>query len=142
MSDNLSKMLPGDSIKITTDTCTVGFWNKAKEHKLSACQCASCGSFRMPPRPFCPDCQSKEINWPELPGTATVYSFAVCHKSPFSGEELLYIPAVLDIDGAPGTRLTSNLVGFDPDKVEIGMKVKVDWHPITEGWVLPVFVPA
>ena len=142
MSANLSKMLPGESIRITTDTCTEGFWLKAKEHTLTACQCATCGSFRMPPRPFCPECQSKDIHWPELPGTAKVYSFAVCHKSPFSGEDLLYIPAVLDIDGAPGTRLTSNLVGIDPADVEIGMTVKVAWHPIADDWVLPIFVPA
>ncbi len=141
MSDSLSKMLPGENIRISTDTYTRPFWEAAKAHKLTVAQCGDCGTFRMPPRPYCPDCQSKKINWPELPGTAKVYSFAVCHKSPFTGEDLLYIPVVLDIDGAPGARLVSNLVGIDPDKVEIGMTVAVDWHPITEGWVLPIFKP-
>jgi uncharacterized OB-fold protein len=141
MSENLSTMMPGENIHITTDTCTIGFWNSAKAHKLTACQCADCGHFRMPPRPFCPECQSKNINWPELPGTATVYSFAVCHKSPTTGEDLLYIPVILDLDGAPGVRLTSNLVGINPENVKIGMQVKVAWHPITDGWVLPIFTP-
>lgn len=137
----LARMLPGENIKISTDTYTRPFWEKAKEHKLTICQCGDCGTFRMPPRPYCPDCQSQKINWPELPGTATVYSFAVCHKSPFTGEDFLYIPAVLDIDGAPGARLVSNLVGIEADKVEIGMKVTVDWHDITDDWVYPIFKP-
>ena len=141
MSSNIARMLPGENITITTDTCTVNFWNAAKEHKLTSCQCADCGHFRMPPRPFCPECQSKNINWPELPGTATVYSFAVCHKSPFTGEDFIYIPVVLDIDGAPGTRLVSNLIGIEPEQVEIGMKVTVDWHTINDGWEYPVFKP-
>ena len=140
MSDQIAQIIPGDHISITTDTCTEPFWQAAKEHKLTACQCADCGVFRMPPRPFCPECQSKNINWPELPGTATVYSYVVCHRSPYPDlEHFTYAPVVVDLDGAPGARLVSNLVDIDPDDIKIGMKVKVDWNPIKDGWVLPIF---
>ncbi|RIJ17243.1 Zn-ribbon domain-containing OB-fold protein [Henriciella mobilis] len=136
-----AQLLPGDKIAISTDTSTEPFWQMAKEKKLTACQCAKCGHFRMPPTPYCPECQSREMNWPELPGTATVFSFAICTRSPYSGEPLIYVPVVVDLDGAPGARLVSNLVGIDAEKVEIGMKVKVDWNPIQDGWLLPVFRP-
>ena len=143
MSDNtktIAQMIPGDHISISVDNSTRPFWEAAKEHILTVCQCADCDTFRMPPRPFCPECQSKNMKWPELPGTATVYSFAICHRSPYPDlEDFTYVPVVVDIDGAPGARLVSNIVDIDPEEVKIGMKVKVDWNPIKDDWVLPIF---
>ena len=140
MSYGTAVAVPGDHITITTDTCTEPFWQAAKEHRLTACQCADCGHFRMPPTPFCPECQSRNIDWPTLPGTATVFSFAICNRSPFPDvADFVYVPIVVDLDGAPGARLVSNLVGMPAEDVSIGMKVTVDWNPIRDGWVLPIF---
>jgi uncharacterized OB-fold protein len=133
---------PGDHITITTDTWTEPFWQAAKEHRLTACQCGQCGHFRMPPTPFCPECQSQETIWPTLPGTATVYSFAICNRSPYPDvPDFVYVPIVVDLDGAPGARLVTNLIGINADDVKIGLKVQVDWNPIRDGWVLPIFKP-
>lgn len=133
---------PGDHIQITTDPWTEGFWSMAKESKLTACQCGACGTFRMPPSPFCPNCQSQEVRWPELPGTGTVYSFVVCHRSPFPDvADYTYVPVVLELDGAPGVRLISNLIDVDPDEVRIGMRVQVLFHTIQDGWKAPIFRP-
>lgn len=135
--------LPGDHIQISTDTYTEPFWQAAKEERLTACQCGNCGAFRMPPTPYCPECQSHEIKWPTLPGTGTIFSFAICTKAPFPGmEDLVYVPAVIDLDGAPGARLVTNIIGIDADDVSIGMKVSVDWTSIQEGWKLPIFKAA
>ena len=132
--------VPGDHISITTDPSTEPFWLAAKEHRLTACQCGDCGHFRMPPTPFCPECQSQNRKWPELPGTGTVFSFAICNRSPFPDvPDFVYVPVVVDLDGAPGARLVSNLVGMNAEDVKIGMKVKVDWNPIKDEWVLPIF---
>jgi uncharacterized protein len=131
--------VPGDHIAITTDPWTEHFWQAAKEHRLTAAKCAQCGTFRMPPTPFCGNCQSQETEWPTLPGTATIFSFAICTKSPFPDvPDFTYVPIVVDLDGAPGARLVSNFVG-DADTVAIGMKVMVDWNGIKDGWELPVF---
>jgi len=73
--------VPGDHVVITTDTWTEPFWQAAKEHRLTACQCGKCGTFRMPPTPFCPECQSQDTLWPALPGTGTIFSFAICNLS-------------------------------------------------------------
>jgi uncharacterized OB-fold protein len=126
MSYGLASVIPGDHISITTDTCTEPFWQAAKEYRLTACQCGDCGTFRMPPTPFCFKCQSQKIEWPTLPGTGSVFSFAICNKSPYP-------------DGAPGARLVSNIVGLNADDVTIGMNVIVDWNPIKNNWVLPIF---
>jgi uncharacterized OB-fold protein len=132
-------LLPGEQIRITTNPNTEPFWIAAKDHKLTACQCGKCGHFRMPPSPYCPECSSQELKWPTLPGTATVFSFAVCNKNPVSGEPYIYVPVVVDLDGAPGARLNANVTGCNAEDVHIGMKVTVEWTPIQDGWVLPNF---
>lgn len=137
-----ARALPGENIKISTDPFTENFWQAAKERRLTACQCGQCGHFRMPPSPYCPECQSNHIEWPELPGTGTVFSYAICTRNPKDGSEYVYVPAVVDLDGAPGARLVTNLFDVDADDVEIGMKVTVDWNPIQDDWVLPIFKPA
>jgi uncharacterized OB-fold protein len=142
MAYGIARALPGTGIQITTNPDTEPFWEAAKEHRLTACQCGNCGHFRMPPSPYCPECQSTEKNWPTLPGTGTVFSFAICTKDPKTGEPFVYVPVVVDLDGAPGTRLVSNVTGIDADDVKIGMKLTVDWNPIEGGWLLPIFKPA
>lgn len=135
--------IPGEKIRITTDPDTAPFWEAAKEGRLTACQCADCGAFRMPPTAYCPKCRSRNKAWPELAGTGTVYSYVVCDRSPYPDiPDFTYVPVVVDLDGAPGARLVSNLADIDPAKVTIGMKVKVDFNPIQDGWNLPIFRPA
>jgi len=135
-------VVPGDYISITTDVWTEPFWQAAKERRLTACKCANCGFFRMPPSPFCPECQSQEVQWPTLAGTGTVFSFAICTRSPFPNvSDFVYVPVVVDLDGAPAARLVANLSGVNAEDVRIGMRVGVDWTPIQEGWLLPNFRP-
>lgn len=142
MAYGAARALPGEGIKITTNPNTEPFWEAAKAHKLTACQCGDCGHFRMPPSPYCPNCQSRAVDWPELPGTATVFSYAICTHNPKTSEPYVYVPIVVDLDGAQGARLVSNLDGIDAEDVTIGMKVTVAWNPIEDGWVLPIFRPA
>lgn len=132
-------LLPGETIHITTNPDTEPFWAAAKEHRLTACECANCGQFRMPPTAYCPECLSSEKTWPTLPGTATVFSYAICNKNPANGEDYIYVPIVVDIDGAPGARLNANVTGCNAEDVQIGMSVTVEWTPIADGWVLPNF---
>lgn len=140
MTTNLSQALPGNHVHIATDPWTEPFWNAAKEQRLVAAQCGDCGTFRMPPTPFCPHCQSQNTHWPQLPGTGTVYSFAICTRSPYPDvPDFTYIPIIVELDGAPGIRLVSNLVNTTTAQAHIGLRLKVAWHDITEGWKVPVF---
>jgi uncharacterized OB-fold protein len=97
----------------------------------------------MPPTPFCPSCQSQNTQWVQLPGTGQVYSFAVCTRSPFPDvADFVYAPVVVELDEAPGVRLVSNLVELAVPDIHIGLRVRVGWNPITNGWKLPIFRPA
>lgn len=137
----LAVPLPPDAVRIAINPITEPFWEAAKNNRLVAQQCSDCGSFRMPPTPFCPHCASTSVGWPELSGKATVFSFAVVHGYP-GIRDITLVPAVLDIDGAPGARLVSPLIDVDPSAVHIGMTVQVEFVPISDGWQLPVFRPA
>lgn len=130
--------LPADHVRITTSPVTEPFWQAAKEGRLAAPKCGNCGRFRLPPTPYCPECQSPDTEWVELSGRAEVYSFAVVHGFPGLPDVTL-VPVVVDLPDAPGARLVSNIVGTEPDQVRIGMRLVVDFHPISDGWRLPVF---
>ncbi|BBX17019.1 acyl dehydratase [Mycolicibacterium duvalii] len=134
----LAGTIPGEHIRIAVNASTEPFWTAAKERRLVAPQCGDCGTFRLPPTPFCPNCQSKAVNWIELSGAATVYSFAVVHGFP-GLPDLTLVPAVLDLPDAPGARLVSNVVDVAPEEVKIGTRLHVDFTPITDGWLLPIF---
>lgn len=134
-----ARHLPGEQIRITTNPDTEPFWQAAKEHRLTVCQCAQCGHMRMPPSPYCPECSSRDKAWPTLPGTGTVFSYVVCNRNPKDGEPYVYVPVVLEIDGAPGVHLNANVDGCNAEDVHIGMKVQVAWTPIQDRWVLPNF---
>jgi uncharacterized OB-fold protein len=134
----LATALPSEQIRITTDPITEPFWQAAKEGRLVAPRCAACGHFRLPPTPYCPECQSRDVEWVELSGRAEVYSFAVVHGFP-GLPDITLVPVVVDLPDAPGARLVSNVIDIDPAEVTIGMQLSVDFHPIADGWQLPVF---
>ena len=134
----LATVIPGEHVRIAVNKDTEPFWQAAKECRLVAPQCADCQTFRLPPTPFCPNCQSRAVNWVELSGRAIVYSFAVVHGFP-GMPDLVLVPAVLDLPDAPGARLVSNIVDVAPGDVSIGTTVFVDFSPISDGWMLPVF---
>ncbi|HVV12692.1 Zn-ribbon domain-containing OB-fold protein [Amycolatopsis sp.] len=136
----LATRLPGENVHIATDPYTEPFWQAAKEERLVAAKCGDCGTFRMPPTPFCPNCQSREVEWAQLSGRAVVFSFSVVHGFP-GLPDITLVAAVLDLPDAPGARLVSNVVDVDPAKVEIGDEVEVVFSPIADGWKLPLFRP-
>lgn len=138
--ETLATTMPTDYLRIVVDKNTEPFWQAARERRLVAPQCSECSTFRLPPTPFCPTCQSKSVNWIELSGAATVYSFAVVYGMPGMPEVTL-VPAVLELPDAPGARLVSNIIGVTPAQVSIGMAVRVDFCPANDGWMLPVFHP-
>ena len=78
----LAGTIPGEHIHISVDDCTAPFWEAAKQRRLSALRCGDCGRFQMPPTPFCPQCQSRAMDWVDLTGEATVYSYAVVRGLP------------------------------------------------------------
>jgi len=100
--------------------------------------------MRMPPGPFCPSCRSQDLDWVELSGRGTVFSWTVVHHPvmPDLAGSVPYGVALVELEGGQGVRLLGNLVGVDSDAVEAGMEVELEWADIRPGLSLPRFRPA
>jgi uncharacterized OB-fold protein len=140
MSD-IAKAPPEALFTLSTDQWTEPFWRAASERRLTAAQCAGCGTFRMPPTPFCPECLSQQIDWPSLSGEGTVFSYTVVRRAitPEMEGALPYVPALVDLDGAPGARLITTIVDVPVEAVRVGARVRVVWIERTDGVVIPCF---
>ena len=122
---------------------TMGWWEKAARHVLVVQRCDSCGRTRHPPGPVCPECRSTASSWAELPGTGTVYTYTVVHQAfvPALADRMPYVVIAVELDGAGGARMVSNLVDADPEDAEVGMKVEVVWEDMGPELALPRFRP-
>ncbi len=139
----IAKRPPPELFKLSTNAWTAPFWAATARHVLLAARCAQCGSFRMPPTPFCPCCQSQKITWTPLSGQGEVYSYTIVERAIMPGMEahLPYVPAVITLDGAGGARLISNVVDLEVAAIRIGMRVQVVWDDLPDGSVsVPRFV--
>jgi uncharacterized OB-fold protein len=137
------RFFPDEMPMPAADAETAGWWEQAARHRLVVQRCLACGTDRHPPGPVCPACHSTEAAWAELPGTGTVYTFALVHQAfvPALGDRVPYVVAVIEPDGAQGVRLVSNVVGVDPGQVRIGLPVTVVWEDMGPELSLPRFRP-
>ncbi len=123
-------------------TTTLPWWEAAAEHRLVVQKCDDCGHTRFPPAPICPECHSDQAGWLEVSGRGEVYTYTIVHRPIAAGQELPYVVAVIALEDSGGVRMISNLVGVDPDTVEIGMPVELVWEDMSEEMAIPRFRPA
>lgn len=144
MSADIALDPPEALFALVTDQWTKPFWDAARAHCLTAPRCAACGHFRMPPTPFCPNCLSQEIDWPELSGGGTVFSYSVVRRAivPEMAGALPYVPALVDLDDAPGARLITNIVGVPVASIVVGARVRVVFRDRADGVSVPRFTLA
>ena len=139
----IAKRPPPELFKLATNAWTKPFWDAAARHSLVVAQCSVCGACRMPPTPFCPACQSQQIDWRTLSGLGEVYSYTVVERAILPGmtDYLPYVSAVITLEGGGGVRLISNVVDVELADLAIGMKVMVAWDDLAEGVAVPRFTP-
>lgn len=126
---------------------TEPFWAAARERRLVRPYCAACDHSFFTPQIACPRCLSTDWEYRESSGRGTVYSATVVHRAPYPGFTSPYHVAIVDLD--EGWQMLTNIVddgatgtpipGADGTPVPIGTRVAVDWLPIDERIVLPVF---
>lgn len=103
-------------------------------------RCEACGKFHFYPRPVCPHCASARIAWAQASGRGEVYSHSTVHRAPSPAfkDDVPYVIAIVKTDEGP--HLLSRIVGIVPEKVNIGMRIRVKMHIKGES-ALPVFEP-
>jgi hypothetical protein len=120
---------------------TQPYWDAARDGRLLIKRCADCGRAHFYPRPFCPHCWSGAVDWEDASGRATLYTWSVVYRNdlpPFH-ERVPYVAAVVDLEEGP--RMMTIVTG-DPDVLEIGMDLVVDFEDYDEDITVPVFRPA
>lgn len=115
------------------------FFEGAQQHKLLIQRCSSCGRLRHPPGPACPSCRSYDWDTVEASGKATVYSFVVNHYPQVPSFDYPLAVGLFELE--EGTRLVANFVGVEPDAIEVGMPVQVEFVEHDAELTLPAFRP-
>ena len=118
------------------------FWAAAKKHELSLQRCGTCGSFRFPPAPVCPECTALGGDWTKLTGRGTIFSFVVFHRAFHKSfeKDVPYAVALVELEEGP--RLVTNIVGVAPDQIRCDMPVELVFEDVTPECTLPKFKPA
>jgi uncharacterized OB-fold protein len=103
--------------------------------------CSSCDHVWHPPLPICPRCRSFEVEWRPASGRGTVHSFTIVHHAAHPAVEawLPYLVALVRL--AEGPLFVCNIRGCAPERVRIGMPVRVTFEEIAESVALPQFEP-
>ena len=110
------------------------FWEAASQDKLVLKHCNSCGKAHWYPRAICPLCGSTDLDWVEASGRGTLYAF-----SPARRATPQYTLAYVTLDEGP--TLMTNIVGSEPEDLEVGMAVSVTFQAAEEGRMMPFFKP-
>ena len=118
---------------------TRDFWEGTRRGELLIPRCAGCGTRFFVPEPACPACMSDDWSYEPSSGQGVVYSVTVVHRAPGAGFEVPFALAVIDLDD--GGTLLSHVVDVEPDRVTIGMPVRVSFRELDEDITLPYFTP-
>ena len=135
----MARWFPDGMPQPMADNESLPWWQAAAEHRLVVQRCSDCAHLRLPPAPICPRCRSDAADWQELTGRGELYSYTVVHRPVAAGQELPYVIAVIELDGAQGVRMISNLVDASPEEIQIGMAVEVVWEDMSPDLAIPRF---
>ncbi len=119
---------------------TEPYWEAAKQGKLVVQYCPKTGTYQHPPKPYMEGC-GFDFEWKEVKGTGKIYSFTIVGPPTHPAFEPPYSVALVELDDAPGVRIVANIKDIVPEKLEIGMPVKVQFETVEE-ITFPYFVPA
>jgi uncharacterized OB-fold protein len=109
------------------------FWREAEQrYNLEGAKCGNCGTLLFPARSLFPKCRHASVGKLQphtFSGDGTVESFTVVHTPP-AGFELQapYVVAIVKLDEGP--RVTAQIVDVAPDKVTVGMALKMVFRRI------------
>jgi uncharacterized protein len=121
---------------------TQPFWDGCAAGELRIQRCTACGKPYFYPRPVCPACGSRNVEWFTASGRATLYSYVINHRAaPGFAGDVPYAIAVVQLEEGP--RMMSNIVGLPatPEALVLDMPLQVTFE--TRGDVsLPQFQAA
>jgi uncharacterized OB-fold protein len=121
------------------DSLTQAYWDACRNERLEISACDDCDHLFLPPGPCCPKCWSSDLSTREVSGSARIFSYVVYRRTYHPGMPAPYVVALIELDEGP--RLISNVVGCEPEEVEIDMPVRLRFESAGD-FLLPRFEPS
>ena len=117
------------------------YWEAARQHRLTAQKCQKCGGLWAPPTAICENCLSPDLQWIDLSGKGTVWSYIIMHQLYYPGfaDDIPYNVAVIRSD--EGAKFVTNIVGVKNEDIKVGMPVEVTFEDVDEDLTLPKWKP-
>ena len=98
-------------------------------YRLEAARCKGCDKLVFPARRVCPGCRGTEFETMELSRGGKVVTSTVIHVPP--NDFLMEAPYAMAVVETPeGARLMTQVVDCDPERVEPGMAVTLEFRRI------------
>jgi uncharacterized protein len=119
------------------------WWDALARHEVALQACLDCAGWVFYPRPFCPHCGGRRLEWRKIDGAATLYTWSVAETpvSPHFAHLTRPILAVAEL--SVGVRVPTTLVDVAPEDVRIGMDLEPVFDDATyEGVTLLRYRPA
>jgi uncharacterized OB-fold protein len=117
------------------------FWTGGADGALHFQRCGSCATYVHPPSPRCPTCLGKDIGVEAVSGRATVLTYTLNHQPWVPSPDHPYVIAIVELEEQVGLRLMTNIINCEPDRVHIGMAVRVVFEQHDEVHI-PLFEPS
>jgi hypothetical protein len=115
------------------------YWDGCKRRELLFQRCNACNGITHTPAMICSHCWSRDLTWEKSAGTGTVYSWTTVWRPQTPDFTVPYTAIIVDMD--EDWHMLSNLVGCEHDEAEIGMRVEVCFHDLSDEITLPYFRP-
>lgn len=117
------------------------FWQGGKHGTLLIARCQKCAYYIHPPKPFCPQCQSRSVASEAVSGQGRIASFTINYQKWIPGLQTPYVVAIIELKEQDRLRFVTRIVDCDIETVEIGLPVSVTFENHEDVW-LPLFKPA
>jgi uncharacterized OB-fold protein len=119
------------------------YWEGTSRGELRIQRCRSCGDAYFYPRPFCPSCSSRDVEWFTASGRATLHTYVIVHRGAHGFQDWTpYVIAIVQLDEGP--RMMSNVIGVEPaaENLPVGLPLEVTFEPLSDTITIPLFKPA
>lgn len=81
----------------------------------------------------------ENMEWTPASGTGTVFAYTIVYTAFNPAFEVPYVYALVELTEGPV--MVSNVVGCDPERVHVGMRVRVAFKDVSAQYTLPLFEP-
>jgi uncharacterized OB-fold protein len=117
------------------------FWDAAREGRLLIQACEDCGTRYFYPRPLCPSCLSRRVQWIAASGRGRLHAFVINHRPPRGFPPAPFVIGIVELEEGP--RMMAQIVDVAPDPAALRceMPLEVVFEALTAEVTVAKFRP-